>query len=106
VPLTTTWYHQVRCERGTNDPRGCNFRRAAEKGRPLPFERLEPTTFQALEALLIEADLAPRDWEKLYHQAVGFHLRNARRWANAAAGEDLTGQVDPDFMLHPDLQPS
>ena len=82
------------------------FVRAAEKGRPLPFDQLEPATLQALEALLAEADLAPRDWEKLYRQAVEFHLRNARRWANAAAGEDLTGQVDPDFTLHPDLQPS
>jgi CO dehydrogenase maturation factor len=82
------------------------FVRAAEKGRPLSFERLEPATLRALEALLAEVDLAPRDWEKFYRQAVEFHLRNARRWASAAAGEDLTGQVDPDFTLHPDLQPS
>jgi CO dehydrogenase maturation factor len=81
----------------------CGLRR---RGSPLPFDQLEPATLQALEALLAEADLAPRDWEKVYRQAVEFHLHNARRWANAAAGEDLTGQVDPDFTLHPDLQPS
>jgi CO dehydrogenase maturation factor len=82
------------------------FVRAAEKGRPRPFSELEPRSRKALEDLLAEADRAPRDWEKLYHQAVEFHLRNARRWANAATGEDLTDQVDPDFLLHPDLQPS
>src|SRR5919201_395136 len=50
------------------------FVRAAEKGRPPPFR-----------------------------QAVEFHVRNARRWGNAATGEDLTSQVDPAFVLRPDL---
>src|SRR6266540_2098937 len=82
------------------------FVRAAEKGRPRALAELEPSTRKALADLLTEVDQAPRDWRKLYHQAVEFHLRNARRWANAATGEDLTDQVDPDFLLHPDLQPS
>jgi CO dehydrogenase maturation factor len=82
------------------------FVRAAEKGRPRSLAELEPSSRKALTDLLAEADRVPRDWERLHRQAVEFHLRNARRWANAATGEDLTVQVDPDFMLHPDLQPS
>ena len=34
-------------------------------------------------------------------QAVEFHLKNARAWANAAVGADLAVQVDPDFVLGP-----
>jgi CO dehydrogenase maturation factor len=82
------------------------FVRAAEKGRPRPFSELEPHSRKALEDLLAEADRTPRDWEKLYRQAVELHLRNARRGADTATGEDLSDQVDPDFLLHPDLQPS
>jgi len=82
------------------------FVRAAEKGRPRPFSELEPASRKALQDMLAEADRAPRDWEKFYRQAVEFHVRNAHRWASAAAGEDLTTQIDPDFLLHPDLQPS
>jgi CO dehydrogenase maturation factor len=78
------------------------FVRAAEKGRPLPFGQLEPATREALAQLLAEADGAPRDWERFYRQAVEFHVRNARRWGNAATGEDLTSQVDPAFVLRPD----
>ena len=82
------------------------FVRAAEKGRPRPFGELEPASRKALGDLLAEADRAPRDWERFYRQTVEFHLRNAGRWASASTGEDLTSQVDPDFALHPDLQPS
>jgi CO dehydrogenase maturation factor len=79
------------------------FVRAAEKGRPLPFDELEPSSRRALEAMLSAADSARKDWGKQYRQTVELHLRNARRWANAAAGEDLGAQVDPDFVLEPDL---
>jgi CO dehydrogenase maturation factor len=34
-------------------------------------------------------------------QAVEFHLKNARAWANAATGRDLTAQVDPGFVMGP-----
>jgi hypothetical protein len=57
---------------------------------------------QAKDQLEAEADRAPRDWERFYRQAVEFHVRNARRWANSATGEDLTSQVDPTFILRPD----
>jgi CO dehydrogenase maturation factor len=34
-------------------------------------------------------------------QAAEFHLKNARTWASAAVGQDLTGQIDPGFTLDP-----
>ena len=34
-------------------------------------------------------------------QAVEFHLKNARAWANAATGQDLATQVDPEFVMGP-----
>ena len=34
-------------------------------------------------------------------QAAEFHRRNARAWANAATGEDLAAQIDPEFTLGP-----
>ena len=36
-------------------------------------------------------------------QAAEFHLRNAAAWANDRAGADLTDQIDPDFVLGPQL---
>ena len=35
-------------------------------------------------------------------QATEFHLKNARAWASAAAGEDLATQIDPGFAMGPE----
>jgi CO dehydrogenase maturation factor len=47
-------------------------------------------------------DATSRDWLRFTRQAVTFHLRNAHAWANERTGLDLTAQVDPGFLLHPD----
>jgi CO dehydrogenase maturation factor len=46
-------------------------------------------------------DARPRDWDRYARQAAEFHLKNARTWASAATGQDLTGQIDPGFTLDP-----
>jgi CO dehydrogenase maturation factor len=46
-------------------------------------------------------DARPKDWAKFTRQAVDFHVKNALAWANQAVGDDLRGQVDPDFVLTP-----
>jgi CO dehydrogenase maturation factor len=51
-------------------------------------------------------DARVKDWEKFTRLAVEFHLKNARAWANAAAGADLAGQVDPGFVLGPEAMAS
>ena len=44
-------------------------------------------------------DARPRDWSRYARQAAEFHVKNARAWASAAGGEDLTAQVAPGFTL-------
>ena len=81
--------------------------RAQEQGRE--GVRLEPHNEQALDAMLAALDARTKDWAKFQRQAVEFHVKNARSWANRATGEDLTGQVDPGYTLGQgdlgDLQP-
>jgi CO dehydrogenase maturation factor len=75
--------------------------RAMEQGRPFGLPDLSPATTAALGAVKDRLDAQPRDWARYTRQAAEFHRRNARAWASAAAGEDLAGQIDPDFILGP-----
>lgn len=77
--------------------------RAMEQGRPFRFGDLGPDTQAAVASLRHALDARERDWAKLTRQAAEFHVRNARAWANSAAGEDLAGQVDPGFVMGPQL---
>jgi CO dehydrogenase maturation factor len=84
--------------------------RALEQGRPLGQENsgtlaaLSSRTLLALAEIraALDARYAGRDWERYTRQAAEFHVRNAKSWANADAGADLTEQIDPDFVLGPD----
>jgi CO dehydrogenase maturation factor len=78
-------------------------RALVEQGRPFALGDLSPATTAALGVIQGKLDAQTRDWDKYSRQATEFHLRNARAWASAAAGEDLAAQVDPDFTLGPDL---
>jgi CO dehydrogenase maturation factor len=80
--------------------------RAAEQGRPGPIAKLEPANRAVLDLLRSTVDSTPRDWARYTRQAVEFHLRNATAWANDRTGEDLAGQVDPDFVLGPAALPA
>ena len=75
--------------------------RAMEQGRPFSLADLSPATTAALGALQDRLDAQPRDWARYSRQAAEFHRRNARAWANAATGEDLAAQIDPEFTLGP-----
>ena len=77
--------------------------RAMEQGRPFGLADLSPDAQAAVASLRHALDGRARDWAKLTRQAAEFHLRNARAWASSAAGEDLAGQVDPDFVMGPQL---
>lgn len=78
-----------------------DFVRAMEKGRFLPLTDLEPANVEVLRAIREALDRRPRDWRTFHRQAVEFHVRNAQAWANASVGEDVSTQVDPDFVLDP-----
>jgi CO dehydrogenase maturation factor len=75
--------------------------RAMEQGRPFSLDNLSPGTAAALSAIRSRLDAAPRDWDRYTRLAAEFHRRNARAWASDQAGEDLVGQIDPDFTLGP-----
>jgi CO dehydrogenase maturation factor len=75
--------------------------RAMEQDRPFGLGDLSPATTDALGAIRDRLDAQRRDWAGYIRQAAEFHVRNARAWASAAAGEDLAGQVDPEFTLEP-----
>jgi CO dehydrogenase maturation factor len=75
--------------------------RAMEQGRPFALADLGPDARASLAAIQAAVDARDRDWGKFTRQAAEFHLKNARAWANAAAGADLAAQVDPDFTLGP-----
>jgi CO dehydrogenase maturation factor len=73
--------------------------RAREQGRATGD--LEPAHRLALDSLRAAADATTKDWDRFQAQAVEFHLRNARAWANRATGQDLSDQIDPDFQHGP-----
>lgn len=77
--------------------------RAAERGAARPITELEPGNLSTLDALLSTVDSLRRDWARYQHQGIEFHLRNARAWGNGQIGEDLAAQVDPEFILGPQL---
>jgi CO dehydrogenase maturation factor len=74
-----------------------------EQGRPFAMADLSEGTTDALNDLRGALDARQRDWARYTRQAADFHVKNARAWASAAAGEDLTAQVDPDFTLGPTM---
>jgi CO dehydrogenase maturation factor len=79
--------------------------RAMEQGRPFTMADLGDGTKAALGVLRDTLDAQARDWARYSRQAAEFHVRNARAWASAAAGEDLAAQVDTGFSLSPAALP-
>jgi CO dehydrogenase maturation factor len=77
--------------------------RALEQGRG--GVALEPRNESALRRMREACDdrYRERDWLTFSRQAADFHVRNARSWASRAVGEDLAAQIDPGFVLGPDL---
>jgi CO dehydrogenase maturation factor len=77
------------------------FVRAQEQGHALALTELEEDNLAVLDVLRGAVDACRKDWAAYQRQAVQFHLKNAHAWANQAVGEDLAGQVDPDFVHGP-----
>jgi CO dehydrogenase maturation factor len=79
--------------------------RALEQGRHFELADLSPATRDGLAAVQGAVDARSKDWDKFLSQAGVVHLKNARAWANAATGLDLTDQIDPDFVM-PGAEPA
>lgn len=73
--------------------------RAAERGEVRPIDAFEPANRQALRTMQALVDSTAKDWGRYQDQAVQFHLRNAKAWANERTGRDLAEQIDPEFTL-------
>jgi CO dehydrogenase maturation factor len=71
----------------------------AERGRPAALSALEPANRAVLSQMLTAVDKTVQDWDSFTRYAHEFHRRNAIAWGNARAGTDLTGQIDPDFVM-------
>lgn len=76
-----------------------DYVRDLEKGYFKPLEELEELNSDSLKVMKQIVDETKKDWQKFYAQTVEFHIKNAKSWANATIGEDLTQQVDPNFSL-------
>jgi CO dehydrogenase maturation factor len=79
--------------------RNSPYVRAMEKGRFLPFSELEGVNQEILAQILNVLDVSKKDWTKFYEQMKYFHIENAKSWANAQLGVDLTLQIDPAFVF-------
>ncbi|MDA0638444.1 ATP-binding protein [Nonomuraea sp. MCN248] len=75
--------------------------RAMEQGHRFTLDDLEPGNADALAVLLKRLDEQEQDWARFGRQAAEFHLRNARAWADARTGVDLSAQIDPGFVYGP-----
>jgi CO dehydrogenase maturation factor len=73
--------------------------RGMEQGRPFAIGDLDEHDRAALATLRAAVDSQTKNWAKFTRQAVEFHVKNARAWANLAVGENLEAQVDPEFVL-------
>ena len=75
------------------------FIRAMEKGGIHPLSDLEPNNAKELDKIIAEVNAQEKDWDKYHAQAIEFHQKNAKSWANATIGTDVASQIDPSFSL-------
>jgi CO dehydrogenase maturation factor len=75
--------------------------RAMDQGRGFSLEDLADADRDVLAIMRAAVDARVKDWPTYTRQAVEFHLKNAAAWAHRATGQDLSSQVDPDFVLGP-----
>jgi len=69
----------------------------AERNDSLSILKLEKENIAGLSELKKIVDGSLRDWDKMYKQAVEFHLLNATTWMNKRFGHDFSKQVDPKW---------
>ena len=79
------------------------FVKKIDRGEILPISKLELKNEKSLKKIIESIDARKKDWDKFYRQAVEFYIKNATSWANASAGKDLTKQIDPQFIFHPEI---
>ena len=74
-----------------------SFVKKIDRGQIIPLSELELQNKESVKKIVAVIDNQKKDWHKFYRQAVEFHIKNAKSWANIASGKDLTQQIDPAF---------
>jgi CO dehydrogenase maturation factor len=72
--------------------------RRCERGDQPDIVLLEPDNRQLVQIVLNAALSAPRDRQRYWHWGIHFHLKNAFAWANNAVGEDVSEQIEEEFL--------
>jgi CO dehydrogenase maturation factor len=72
--------------------------RQCERGSQPDIVLLEPDNRQAVQIVLNAATNATRNWQEYWRWGVHFHRKNAFAWANKAVGEDVSKQIDENFL--------
>jgi CO dehydrogenase maturation factor len=72
--------------------------RRCERGDQPDIVLLEPDNRHVIQIVLNAALSAPRDWQRYWHWGIHFHLKNAFAWANNAVAEDVSEQIDEEFL--------
>lgn len=75
------------------------FVKKIDRGQSVPLSELELKNKESIKKVINFIDYQKKDWQKFYRQAVEFHIKNAKSWANTASRKDLTKQIDPTFSL-------
>jgi len=78
-----------------------SFVKKTDKGEHVALSELEPENVEALKKIIATVDSQKKDWQKFYRQAIEFHVKNAKSWANASSGKDLVTQIDSRYNLAP-----
>jgi CO dehydrogenase maturation factor len=69
-----------------------------ERGQQSDIVSLEPDNRQVIQIVRNAALSASRDWRKYWHWGIHFHRKNVLAWANKAVGEDVSEQIDENFL--------
>jgi CO dehydrogenase maturation factor len=75
------------------------FVKKIDRGEWLSLSKLELKNRDSLIEIIKVINSQKKDWHKFYNQAFEFHIKNAKSWANASSGKDLTKQIDPTFTM-------
>jgi CO dehydrogenase maturation factor len=74
-----------------------SFVKRTDRGEHLPLSLLSDVESRILSSIKDIADAQKKDWVKYLSVAQEFHKKNAKSWASADVGMDLTKQIDPSF---------
>ena len=77
-----------------------SFVKKIDRGQIVSLSELEGHNKKSIQSIISVIDSQKKNWDKFYRQAVEFHIKNAKSWANLSAGKDLTKQIYLTFNFN------